>query len=230
MKREHSILEILIKPALIIFSVIGVALQVKVDGGFFATNVYLYFTILSNTLIAATFFAFLVMEIIERIIGKNIIPQWLFTVKYMITSAMFLTLLVSAALLMPFKNQAYLFSLKNLCQHIFASFIALLDFIMFDRNFKCTVKAFALSFVFPLLYLAVTLALSLKPITYSNGSNFPYYFLDYRTNGWLTVPPNGLGVLWWILIIAAMLALSTAVLFGIKALQNRIITQNNPSG
>ena len=193
MKREHSILEILIKPVLIIFSVIGVALQVKVDGGFFGTNVYLYFTILSNTLIAATFFAFLVLEIIECIIGKNIIPQWLFTVKYMITSAMFLTLLVSAALLMPFKNQAYLFSMKNLCQHIFAPFIALLDFIMFDRNFKCTGKAFALSFVFPLLYLVVTLALSLKPITYSNGSNFPYYFLDYRTNGWLTVPPNGLG-------------------------------------
>ena len=214
----HTVIEILFKPLLIFFSVTGIVLQVRLDGGFFSTNVYLYFTILSNALTAIVFFVFFWLDIIERIAGKHIIPHWMLTLKYMMTSAMFLTLFVSAVLLMPFKDQTYLFSMKNLCQHIFAPLIALLDFLIFDRDFKIGKWTFALSFVFPLIYLTMTFLLSINPIRYSNGSNFPYYFLDYRTHGWWALPPNGLGVFWWLIIVAVMLSISTAVLLGIKKL------------
>ena len=219
---NHTVIEILFKPLLIFFSMTGIILQAKLDGGFFRSNIYLYFTILSNALTAIVFFAFFWLEIIEQFTRKRIIPYWLLTVKYMMTSAMFLTLFVSAVLLMPLKDQAYLFSMKNLCQHIFAPLIALLDFLIFDKEFKIGIKAFALSFVFPLMYLAVTFLLSLKPIRYSNGSNFPYYFLDYRTYGWWSLPPESLGVFWWIVIIAIMQTISTAILFGVKKLINAV--------
>ena len=119
MRNKHSIIEILFKPLLIIFAVTGVVLQAKLDGGFFSTNVYLYFTILSNTLIAIVFFIFFCLEIIEQLTGKRIIPHWLLTIKYMFTSAMFLTLLVSVTLLMPFKDQAFCFQQK-ICVSIYS--------------------------------------------------------------------------------------------------------------
>lgn len=208
------------------FAITGIVLQAKLDGGFFRSNIYLYFTILSNSLTAIVFFVFFCLEIIENVTRKRIITYRLLTVKYMMTSAMFLTLFVSVVLLMPLKDQAYLFSMKNLCQHIFAPLIALLDFLIFDREFKTGIKAFAQSFIFPFVYLAVTFLLSLKPIRYSNGTNFPYYFLDYKTYGWWSLPPEGLGVFWWIVIVALMLGVSTAVLLGIKRLRKAVLRDN----
>ena len=44
-----------------------------------------------------------------------------------------------------------------------------------------------LGFILPLLYLAMTLLISIKGVTYSNGTNFPYYFLNYREYGWFNL-------------------------------------------
>ncbi len=203
-KKLLLVFELIWKIATIVFACVGVYLQARDDGGLFRHNTYLYFTVISNSGTAIIFTIFAILRIAEGIKGKQIIPKSLFTLKFMFTAAMTLTLTVAAILLAPFKDNAYLFSMKNLSLHIIAPLLMALDFLMFDRRFKYKWKTAFLGFVLPLLYLIITLLISIKGITYSNGTNFPYYFLDYRTLGWFRLSGGMPGVAWWILIVGAM--------------------------
>ena len=205
MKRKICfIFELLLKIATIIFAFWGVCLQARDDGGFIRSNTYLYFTIISNLETVIIFSVFVVLRIVENIKGKQIIPKPLFMLKFMITAAMTITLTVAALLLAPLKDNVYLFSMKNLSLHIIAPILAMIDFLMIDRGFEYKWKMTFLGFILPLLYLAMTLLISVKGITYSNGTNFPYYFLNYRELGWFNLNGGMPGVAWWILIVAVM--------------------------
>ncbi len=217
MKYSHcypSIHEILFKPLLIFTALLGVYLQAKLDGGFFCTNVYLYFTIFSNTGTAIVFFIFLIFEIAERINKKTYLKPFMFTIKYMFTAALSITLVVSASLLAPFKDMAYLFSVKNLTVHIFAPLIAVLDFIIFDKHFKIKWYMPFLGLALPAVYSALTILLSIRGIHYSNGTIYPYYFFNWRELGWWTFSKSCLGVGWWLIIIGFVsLILSSTLIF-----------------
>lgn len=211
-----SIIEILWKLILIIFASMGVYLQARDDGGLFSNHTFLYFTIISNMGTAIVFFIFFIVDVFERLKKDTFILKKLFTVKYIFTTAMTVTLIVSACFLAPFKDSTYLFSMKNLSLHIFAPLITVIDFLMFDRQFVCKWKTIFLGFVLPILYLTVTLLLSIKGISYSNGTNYPYYFLDYNSLGWLTFGNGQLGVLWWILIISVIVFITSFLLIALK--------------
>lgn len=213
---KPSVISLLWKLVVMTFAVIGVYLQAKLDGGLFSTNVYLYFTILSNMGTAALCLVCFVMGIAERCVKRPLIPRGLYALKYMFTIAMTITLVVSLCLLAPFKSQAYLFSLRNLSVHIFAPFGAVVDFLAFDKRFRCRMRTCFAGFVVPAVYLAVTLLLSIKGISYSNGTNFPYYFLDYRTLGWLNFETGKIGVVWWIALIAIITLVVSLLLTSVK--------------
>ena len=217
MKRKICfIFELLLKIATIIFAFWGVCLQARDDGGFIRSNTYLYFTIISNLETVIIFSVFVVLRIVENIKGKQIIPKPLFMLKFMITAAMTITLTVAALLLAPLKDNVYLFSMKNLSLHIIAPILAMIDFLMIDRGFEYKWKMTFLGFILPLLYLAMTLLISVKGITYSNGTNFPYYFLNYRELGWFNLNGGMPGVAWWILIVAVMAFAVTYLLLAFK--------------
>lgn len=211
-----SIPEILWKVILIVFASVGVYLQARDDGGLFRNHTYLYFTVISNMGTALVFLIFFVMETAEHFKKKYYIPYSLFVIKYMFTVAMTITLVVSSCLLAPFKDQAYLLSMKNLSLHIFAPLVTVIDFLVFDKRFKCRKRTCFCGFVLPLLYLAVTLLLSIKGISYSNGTNYPYYFLDYRSLGWFNCSNGLIGVMWWLLLIAVITMIVSFALIGIK--------------
>lgn len=215
-KALPSFFEILWKVVLIIFASIGVYLQARDDGGLFRNHTYLYFTIISNMGTAIVFFMFFIAEIFERSRGRAGIPKQLFILKYMFTAAMAVTLIVSSCLLAPFKDNAYLFSMKNLSLHIFAPLITVIDFLAFDNRIEYRKRTVFLGFVLPLMYLTVTLLLSIRGISYSNGTNYPYYFLDYRTLGWFTHSGGNIGVFWWILIVAVITLAVSAILTFLK--------------
>lgn len=215
-KKICFIFELLLKIATIIFAFWGVCLQARDDGGFIRSNTYLYFTIISNLETVIIFSVFVVLRIVENIKGKQIIPKPLFMLKFMITAAMTITLTVAALLLAPLKDNVYLFSMKNLSLHIIAPILAMIDFLMIDRGFEYKWKMTFLGFILPLLYLAMTLLISVKGITYSNGTNFPYYFLNYRELGWFNLNGGMPGVAWWILIVAVMAFAVTYLLLVFK--------------
>lgn len=215
-----SVLEILFKPLLIITALYGVYLQAKLDGGFFRTNVYLYFTIFSNTGTAIVFAVMFIAELTERIRGRYMIPQGLFVLKFMFTAALAITLVVAATLLAPFKDQAYLFSAKNLTVHIFAPLIAVLDFLIFDRRFIVRWYTAFLGLAMPAGYSALTLLLSIRGIHYSNGTIYPYYFFNWRELGWWTFSKPKLGVGWWLIIIGVAALIISAMLTAVKYIIN----------
>lgn len=148
-----TVAEILWKIVIIALSLTGVYLQARDGGGFFRSNTYLYFTIISNFGIAVISLIFFILETAERVSGKYHIRKWLFTLKYMFTAAMSLTLIVSACLLAPFKDRAYLLSMKNLSLHIFAPFAAAVDFLAFDKRFEFRKRTALAGFVLPLIYI-----------------------------------------------------------------------------
>ncbi len=193
------------KLVVIAFACTGVYLQAKLDGGLFKTYVFLYFTIISNMCTAAIFSVIYIFQAS----GKKRIPKILITLKYMFTCAMTLTLIVSICLLAPFKTHADIFSLRNLCLHIFAPAAAVIDFWLFDNPHKLNIKASLKGVIVPLFYVIITLLISIKGITYSNGTMFPYYFLDYHSLGWLKV-------IWWMLLIAVISLVSSFILTAIK--------------
>ena len=229
MKRKICfIFELLLKIATIIFAFWGVCLQARDDGGFIRSNTYLYFTIISNLETVIIFSVFVVLRIAENIKGKQIIPKPLFMLKFMITAAMTITLTVAALLLAPLKDNVYLFSMKNLSLHIIAPILAMIDFLMIDRGFEYKWKMTFLGFILPLLYLAMTLLISIKGVTYSNGRNFPYYFLNYREYGWFNL--HGMpGVAWWILIVAVMAFAVTYLFLAFKLTVMKIQTKYTPN-
>ncbi len=211
-----SIPEILFKPLLIFTALFGVYLQAKLDGGFFRTNVYLYFTIFSNTGTAIVFFLFWILEIAERINKRKYLKPFMFTIKYMFTAALSITLVVSATLLAPFKDMTYLFSVKNLTVHIFAPLIAVLDFLIFDRRFHIKWYMPLLGLALPAAYSVLTILLSIRGIHYSNGTIYPYYFFNWRDLGWWTFSKTCLGVGWWLIIIGVVSLILSSVLTLIK--------------
>lgn len=216
-----SIIEILWKIVPIIFAASGVYLQARLDGGLFKTYVFLYYTIISNLGTAIIFALMFIMQIIERCTKKVFISNKIMVVKYMFTASMMLTLIVSLCILAPFKTQAYLFSFRNLSLHIFAPFAAVVDLLFFDKRFNCRIRTAFLGFVIPTVWLTVTLLLSIRGITYSNGTLYPYFFLDYRALGWLTFETGKIGVIWWILIVALIAFVSSLLLTGVKVIINK---------
>jgi len=217
-----SVIEIIWKIFPVVFSVSGVYLQAKLDGGLFKTYVFLYYTIMSNLGTAIIFALMFIMQIKEKHTKRLCISNKFLILKYMFTASMMLTLIVSLCLLAPFKSQEYLFSFRNLSLHIYAPLAAVVDLLFFDKRFKCRIRTAFLGFVIPAVYLTVTLILSIRGITYSNGTLYPYFFLDYRSLGWFTFTSGKIGVIWWILIIAAVAYVSSLLLAVMKVIINKI--------
>ncbi len=123
-----SILEFLLKTALLAASFGGVYLQAVIDGGFFKPKIYLYFTILSNTGIAVITLLLLPLRAAELLLDRPAGPRWLYTLKYMFTAALFTTFLVAFAILAPaIRNLRYILSPKNVLAHLLTPLLATAD-------------------------------------------------------------------------------------------------------
>ncbi len=211
------ILEFLLKTALLAASFGGVYLQAVIDGGFFKPKIYLYFTILSNTGIAVITLLLLPLRTAELLLDQPSVPQWLYTLKYMFTAALFTTLLVAFAILAPaIRNLSYILSPKNVLAHLLTPLLAAADFLVFDHGYARTKYSVPQSLILPGLYAALTLIFSIDGVYYTNGTYYPYFFFDYRTLGWFTLSPHKLGTAWWLGFIALLTAISSWLLLKLK--------------
>ena len=57
----------------------------------------------------------------------------------------------------------------------------------------------------PYTCVVLTLVLSHLAVRYDVDSIVPYYFLDYQKLGWLRISGNGIGVIYWILLISVVM-------------------------
>lgn len=211
---------LLFKTIVIILAVVGIV-DTATASMFMAGGVLLYFTIQSNIAIAFICFVFLLFDIISLFKKKTVeIPRWLYISKFLCTVAITLTFLVFWLILVPTFPRGmlgtYLKSLGNLCCHTFVPIFAILDWLFFDRGYRSKKNDYLWGTAMPLYYLLFSMIAGIAGADFGGGSKFPYFFLNYEKNGWLSLGRSGIGVIWWIIIVAAIVICISSILMWSK--------------
>lgn len=217
-KKTYTI-GLILKLGTILSCCLGLYFQViEWQSVFFGPNsTFLYFTTQSNIWIAAICLVFLIIDLRSK--GNRQVSNWLYVVKFMFTVAIMLTFIVFAVLLTPQQEMDYLISGTNICLHNLTPIFAIIDFILCDYGYLSSKKHILLGTILPILYFIVTLILSFNGVGYGDDRIVPYFFLDYKKLGWLSVGDNGIGVIYWVIIISFMVLAMGANLLGIKYLR-----------
>lgn len=223
--RKQSAWSAGIKALLLVLGVVG---QIATYGGssFMSSKLPLFYTNQSNWAIMLIAAVLLVYDVLRLCRGERapVPPNWLQIVRYAGTVAIALTFVVFSLMLTPqmiMQGKAgYLTSLSNLCVHNLVPLLALLDFFLFGYVIDAKRGTFLWCAVMPLYYTAFALIVSTTgDAPFGPDMKVPYFFFDYVKNGWLRVSADGLGVVWWFLILcAAVLAMG----YGIMAAARRV--------
>lgn len=200
-------LPFIIKGLLIVFAVIGLIFTFQ-GSDFMSSSALLFFTVQSNIWILTIVAVFLVLDIIEKVKNVSIIPNWLRTVKFVLTVAITLTFVVFSVLLTPQMissgNAAYLASMGNICVHNVVPILAILDWCLYDYKHKSKKYTFLLGTIMPLYYCIFALVGSTIPLDFGGGNKVPYFFLDYEANSWFGIGNGKLGTFYWIILLVGM--------------------------
>ena len=210
--RTHLILSLIV----IVAGIYGSIRTIWADGSPGFTHL-LYFTVMSNIAISAIHLYFLYAERRALRDPSFRISQGMHTLKYVLTISIALTCGVFFVLLLPQYGLSVLWMPGNLATHLIAPIAAIVDYIFFEKSHLKHRYALFCSVIPPYAYVVLTLVLSRLGVRYADGEIVPYFFLNYEKLGWLRFSENGLGVIYWILIISV-------VMLGIGQL---ILTLNN---
>jgi len=165
----------------------------------------IYYTIQSNLLVLVVTVLTLVLNAVDMDNGRARPRGWLNVLRFATAPAITLTFLVFWALLSGMVGTDYLLSPNNLCVHTLIPVMYVLDFFLFDREKPVTGAQVLWSAAMPVYYMAFAVARAeiIGERLYT-GSRYPYFFIDLDTYGWLGGNGRGMGVLWWLLILLAL--------------------------
>lgn len=214
MNNRKIIISIIIKLIAIISSVYGI---IKTCFGPLA---FTYFTTLSNIFISIMLLYFLVKDIYSIKYNKKIIiNNKLYIIKFLATISITLTFLVFLILLVPTMEGGIINSYLgngagSLCVHFITPILAIIDFLLFDRDYKAK-RVHAVYAIFPpLLYVVFVVLASSLGLRW--GTMYaPYNFLNYHAPtgwfgfdlslmGWETL---GIGVFYMIVLLSIIFIL-----------------------
>lgn len=196
---------IIINSLLLIFGTAGIWFTVFGDG-FMNSGTFLYYTVQSNILAMAVGLTVLIFEI-RKLFGKKI-PKGVQFLRLFGTVAITLTFLVFSLMLTP-KMIAdgdgwYLTTPDNLFVHNLVPIMAILDWCLFGSGKELKKSAAFCGLVPAFAYLCFVHFCVTKGLTFS-GEKVPYFFLDYESYGWLRIGKEGIGVIYWIIILGFLL-------------------------
>ena len=197
---KNAIIRSVIEFTLIVVATTGIIFT-NSSGSFMGSNsTFLFFIVQSNITIAAICLVFLIDNIL-KIFGKpGFVNEVLRKIKYVFTVAITITFLVFFLMLAPTLGVDYLLSYNNFSLHAIVPILALVDFFVFDMDIHLTKLSCLLGTLMPLYYLAfffIGIPLGFRYL----GNVAPYFFLNYELNGWFTISENGIGVVYWIIIM-----------------------------
>lgn len=179
-----------------------------------------YYTNISNILVVLVT-ALLLGPLIRDIKAghKAELPAWLARLHFVAVAGILLTFAGFSLLLLPRMSGDYLLSADNILVHNLVPLLAALDFVLFMRPRAHLAQKAWQGLLLPLAYSVFVLALGLLGVRFL-GRTAPYFFLEYDTNGWFTAGSGKLGVIWWVLIIAALQAVLSRLLLGLRRILN----------
>ena len=172
--------------------------SVDLTGGF-VDSIFVAYTTQTNIWAAATCLVFLSIDLSTR--GTRRLPQWLYVIKYVATTSILLTWFGFAVLLSPTVPIEYLVSPSNIFLHNLTPILALLDFVLFDRQYDPYGKPALFTLIMPIAYVLFFIA----AYELTGRLPAPYFFLDYQKCGWLRIGADGIGVVYWVLMLSVVL-------------------------
>lgn len=202
MKNKISLLLDLL---IILSSSTGIYLTIS-HTNFMNGKTFLYYTVQSNIYVLIISIIFLIYKIL-----KKQIPNYLFIIKFICTVGITITFLVFTFLLIPQMfggYNSYLLSLGNITVHFLSPILTVISFIIYDK-IKIKKHTYLYGTIMPLLYcISIIILTSIITVPLFGDfkgveNRFPYFFMDYETNGWFLIGDSiwKLGFFYWIIII-----------------------------
>lgn len=199
-----TILSVSLKSLILIFGVLGVILAFAADD-FLMIDVLMYFTVQSNIIVVILSGIFLFLELYKIKTKRNLVNQTLLKIKYALTVAITLTLIIFFSIIAPFTPVWFAFNAESIMMHLIVPILTVTDFFLFDFDVKLTNKTAPFyTVIFPFCYFIYTVIFIYFNFTFF-GSPAPYYFLDYRMLGWFTFSQNGPGTFYWIIFLMSFI-------------------------
>ena len=221
-----KIIRIAILSALVIVGILGIIFTAQSSAFMGGGSVFFFFTVQSNIFIIAISLIFLVNEIVVLVTNKGFINQTLRHIKYVATVAITVTFLVFFTMLAPLMGVDYLLSFNNFSLHAIVPILAIIDFIIFDTDINLTYPNSLLATIAPISYVLFVYIGACFKLQYGENLYYPYFFLDFETNGFLF--EKGFGIIPWIIILlAGICGLGCLYCFIIKARQKSIFKKES---
>lgn len=215
MKKEKFNSLALLRIALIVLVIVGVTAQQF--SSFFSEHgsyvAFFYFTTQSNLFLLGVNVFLLMYELRAK---KK--PRLLLTLEHIAVSATTLTFIVFALLLAPFLElPSYFYSVTNLTLHNAAPILGIVTYLGTKREHKINSFTSVTSGLYYLIF-----AYTVYFIRGNFGpTEFPYFFMDFKTNGWLTFAPPVFGVVYYFILIFFLLLAISYVLIKLNKIENR---------
>jgi hypothetical protein len=232
--RTQLIIGIVMKFIAIIASIYGIILT---SSGMYT---FTFFTNLSNVWIDIVLFIFLILDIIllKSNGEKDYRSNALYILKFMMTISISLTFLIYMFILGPTNDGGLLYSYfrnhaGSFCVHFVTPCLAILDFFLFDYDYKSTGMHAVYAVIPPLCYVAFVVLAAGLGLRWYDTMYAPYNFLNFGAQtGWfgfdlslLGEETLGVGVAYMIVVLLLIfLALGRAYLL-IKDLRRKSVYQ-----
>jgi hypothetical protein len=175
-----------------------------------------YYTLQSNLWMIIVQTIFLIDEI--RVIKhrNSYIKPWHRLLKFVSVIAVTLTMLVFGIILAPVLPLDVTFSVTSVMLHFIAPSFALVDLFLFENDIKVKNSELAYAYVPALFYFLFVMTFIALGIKFPpEQSLVPYFFMDYETLGWFTISSNGIGVVYWMIILLVLL---TGIAVGLRSM------------
>lgn len=230
--KSHIKISLVLKLISLIASVYGLIITSITTG----LMVFTYYTTLSNVAVDVALLLFIIADIKYLTTGKNVKTNGMYTVKYVMTVVISLTFLIYMCILAPFNKDGFFAAYFNnyagsFGVHFLGPVLAILDFILFDYNFKSSIKHVFAAIVPPLVYVVLVVILSSFGMRWSGNMHAPYNFLNFGAEtgwfGWdlskMGATSLGIGVAYMIVILVIFFLILGLIYLKIKDLRARKI-------
>lgn len=160
-----------------------------------------FYTLQSNLWVFILELVLLVLTIIEDVKQVSIIKEKMVVLKFVMTVAILVTFIVYWSMLAPYVDQKNVLALSNVILHAISPILMLVDFLVFDREYTFKKNNVYLTII-PLLYYLIfaMVRAEISDTVFTQGSRYPYWFIDIDTFGWLG-NINGPGVIYWAILV-----------------------------
>lgn len=228
MENKKVITAICLRIGIVILAFLGIAFNIFTKGEYMIGRLsFLFFTIQSNFLVAIVAVVLIVFDIFKLKGSKKDLPRWFYYLKFAATTAISLTFIVFWTLLAWVMKPSYLYSVSNLTLHTIVPIVAVIDYILFTKDYKITKFGLASSLIFPLAYFVFAVILIAFEVSFGPDMQAPYFFIDYKKNGWFKISNGQIGVFYWVMIILIIFYL---IAFGIDKIHKMVIQKNTLKG